>query len=169
MAAACVFDLKKKIYKIRDSKMLTAKERQYLARSIRKRALAYSLGLAEVEEIREKGIQKATFLAFERALKGLGNKCDFVLVDGFSWPDCPLPHQHIIKGDQKCTAIAAASILAKVFRDKLMKQLSRKYPGYYFAKNKGYGTKQHLQAIKKRGICEIHRRNFRPIKKFFNL
>jgi len=168
VAAACVFEIKKKIYRVRDSKALSAKMRRKLSGKIKRHALSWSIGAAEVEEIEKFGIQKATYLAFGRALKSLKKKCDFVLVDGFRFRGCRLPQKHIIKGDAKCFSIACASILAKVYRDSLMRKLAKKYPGYYLHQNKGYGTLRHLKALKKHGPCEIHRRNFRPVNKFLN-
>lgn len=147
--------------------MLLPRERTKLAEKIKRQAHAFAIGRAEHYEIETLGIQKATFLAFGRALENLSQKADFVLVDGFSFTGCPLPQKHIIKGDQKCLSIAAASIIAKVHRDQLMTDLAKDYPQYGFEKHKGYGTKQHLEALKRHGICQIHRRNFKPIKNDF--
>jgi len=168
VAAACLFDLKKQVYKVRDSKLLSEKLRKKLARKIKKQALFFSIGSASHFEIEEIGIHRATLLAFERALLSLNCQIDYVLVDGLFAPKTKYPCKNIVRGDQKCFSIAAASILAKVHRDSLMRKLHQKFPKYYFHKNKGYGTAAHLKALKKHGPCEIHRRNFKPVKKSYD-
>lgn len=166
VACACVLPNNKRLYGLRDSKLLSSKERIRLADKIKRQARDFAYGIVESNEIEEYGLNKAGFLAFLRALKNLKIKPDFVLVDGYNLPNCPYPHKKIKKGDVKCASIAAASILAKVYRDKLMEKLAKEYPGYHFEKNKGYGTKEHLCALKTLGPSKIHRKNFEPVKNF---
>jgi len=163
VAGAVRLPLNKKLYKIRDSKLLFTSEREKIARKIAKSRAIFGLGIIEVEEINRIGLAKALNLAYRRALANLKIKPDFVLIDGARVKNLDLPQKAIIKGDMYCASIAAASIMAKVARDRLMRQLARKYQQYGFEKNKGYGTKQHQRALAKYGACEIHR-EYRPIK-----
>ena len=163
LVAAAVI-LPHRLYRLRDSKILNRAKREILARKIRRLAINFGIGIAEVWEINELGLHQATFLAYERAISQIKNT-DFLLIDGFRWPKSPLPHQAIIKGDNKCNSIAAASILAKVERDKMMRQLHRSCRKYRFDLHKGYGTKLHQQRLAKHGPSEHHRQNYRPIKK----
>ena len=165
VAAACILNHEKRIYKIRDSKLLSPSKRKELARKIKRQAKCWAIGFAKHSEIEKVGIQQATFMSFSRALSKLEKEIDFILVDAFRIPHCKTRQKNIIKGDRVCVSIAAASILAKVYRDNLMEKLSKKYPGYGFEKHKGYGTKQHLKCLEKLGPCKIHRRNFKPVKK----
>lgn len=164
IAAAVILDSKKKISGLADSKLLTAKKREYLANKIRERAKAWSVGRAEVEEIDHINIFQATLLAMQRAVLALTLLPSLVLIDGKHCPKLQCPSQAIIKGDQKIAEISAASILAKVYRDAEMCLLDIQYPGYGFAKHKGYATEEHRRLLKKRGPCLIHRRSFSPIK-----
>lgn len=160
VAAAVVLD--RKLYGLRDSKLLTGKERDKLNLKIRRKC---RVGIGEVssKELDLLKMAKATQLAFKRALKNLGCKIDFVLVDAFKI-DSPIPCRALKKGDMICSSIAAASIVAKVYRDKLMAKLDRKICGYYFEKHKGYGTKLHQNCLKKFGPSPMHRKSFKPIK-----
>lgn len=169
VAGACLFNIEKRVYNVRDSKLLVSKDREYLAQKIKKEARAYAIGSATHLEIEEVGIHQATLLAFERAILNLDCEIDYLLIDAYRLPNSKYPYKNIIKGDQKCFSIAAASIIAKVFRDELMQKLHQKYPFYYFDENKGYGTRKHLVALKKYGPCEIHRRNFAPVKNIHDL
>jgi len=164
VAAACILNDDKRLYKIRDSKLLDSKKRETLAKRIKQQAKAYSFGVVENSEIEKFGLHKAGLLALKRAVEKLKIKPDFILIDYYKVPDIFIPQKAIIKGDSVCASIAAASILAKVYRDNLMRQLAKRYPGYFFEENKGYGTKKHLEALKKLGPCKIHRRNFAPVK-----
>lgn len=147
---------------VADSKLLTPKEREELFEKIKMEALSWSYGYATVEEIEEKGILNATFLAMKRAIEGLKIKPEYVLVDGkIPIPDLNIPQETIVKGDRKCLNIASASIVAKVLRDKFMKELDKTYPGYGFGKHKGYATKEHREMIRYLGSLGIHRKNFR--------
>ncbi len=160
-AAAVVFDGETVIEGINDSKKLSEKKREALFDVIKEKALAYGIAFASVEEIEEYNILEATYLAMNRAIEQLGDKVDFALIDGNRLPknikvDC----ETVVKGDAKSTSIAAASILAKVTRDRLLLEYDEKYPQYGFKKHKGYGTAEHMQAIKKHGISEVHRPSF---------
>ncbi|MEQ8710664.1 MAG: ribonuclease HII [Rhodospirillales bacterium] len=145
-----------------DSKKLTAKRRDMLFDQITGTALV-GVGMADVTEIDELNILNATYLAMQRATANLPVAPAFALVDGNRLPELPCPAQAIVKGDSKCFSIAAASVVAKVFRDRLMGELAETYPGYGWARNAGYGTAQHHAAIIKHGITPHHRRSFKPI------
>ncbi len=146
---------------LNDSKKLTEKKREQLFPIIKEKAIAYSVAFATVEEIEEHNILGATFIAMNRAIEGLSLKADYALIDGNRLPkDIKIPAETVVKGDFKSCSIAAASILAKVTRDRLMLEYDKKYPQYSFAAHKGYGTKAHYEAIKEYGICEIHRPSF---------
>ncbi len=163
IAAAVILDSKKKIDGLADSKLLTPKKREYLANKIQQYARAWSIGRAEVEEIDHINIFQASLLAMQRAVWALTLLPTLVLIDGKHCPKLSCPSQAIIKGDQKIAEISAASILAKVHRDAEMCRLDVQYPGYGFAKHKGYGTAYHLQSLKERGPSAIHRRSFAPV------
>ena len=149
---------------IRDSKMLTPKRRERILKDMEKDCLAIQTGSASAAEIDQEGIVKATNLAMERALKSLPLKPQYLLLDAFPLPEINIPQKAIVKGDVYCLSIAAASIAAKVFRDKIMVEKDKTYPGYGCASNKGYGTKEHLDQLSKAGPCDIHRYSFAPIK-----
>lgn len=160
-AAAVVFEEGTEIEGINDSKKLSEKKREALFDVIKEKALAFGIAFASVEEIEEVNILNATYLAMNRAIEQLGDKVDFALIDGNRVPtgikvDC----QTVVKGDAKSLSIAAASILAKVTRDKLLLEYDSKYPEYGFAKHKGYGTAEHMEAIRTYGISEVHRPSF---------
>lgn len=164
-AAAVILDEGTVIEGINDSKKLTEKKRELLFDEIREKARAYCIARASVAEIEELNILQADFRAMERAYQGLGVPADIVLVDGNQLPDIKARMRYVIKGDANSASIAAASILAKVARDRYMKQMAEIYPQYGFDKHKGYGTKAHYAAVEKFGLCEIHRKSF--FKKYF--
>ena len=164
VTAAVILDPSKPIEGLNDSKKLTEKRREQLEPIIKQNALAWSLGRAEVEEIDQINILQATLLAMKRAVEGLTPQPDHALVDGNKAPNLACPVTTIIKGDQSEPAIAAASILAKVARDREMVEMDKKYPGYGLAQHKGYPTKQHQQALIELGVTDIHRRSFKPVK-----
>lgn len=164
-AAAVVFDEGTVIEGVNDSKKLTKKRREALFDEICSKARAYCIASASVDEIERLNILQADFLAMQRAYKGLGIKAGIVLVDGNQLPELDTQMKYVIKGDARSASIAAASILAKVSRDRYMKQMAEKYPQYGFDKHKGYGTKAHYAAVDEFGLCEIHRRSF--FKKYF--
>ncbi len=160
VAAAVILD--KRLYGLRDSKMLSASQREKLAEKI-KRTSKWSIGEVSVAELNILKLTKSTELAFKRAVRNLKSKVDFVLADGFKF-DSPIPCRALKKGDMICSSIAAASIIAKVYRDKLMSKLDREYPGYHFDENKGYGTKLHQKGLKELGPSKIHRVFYKSIK-----
>ena len=144
-----------------DSKKLTEKKRERLYDVIRTTAVAYSVAYGTLEEIETVNILEATYLAMNRAIEGLSIKPDFALIDGNRAPrGIKIPCETIVKGDSKSMSVAAASVLAKVTRDRLMLEYDKKYPEYNFKKHKGYGTKEHTELIKQYGPCEIHRLSF---------
>ncbi|MDD6489128.1 MAG: ribonuclease HII [Clostridia bacterium] len=165
-AAAVIFPEGLVLEDVDDSKKLTAKKRDKLFDIIKKEALSYSIAWASVEEIEKINILNAAMLAMKRAIEGLQIKPDFAMIDGNKTPDIDIPSIAIVKGDAKSQSIAAASILAKVSRDRLMLEMAEKYPEYAFEKHKGYGTQLHREMILKYGACEIHRMSF--LKKILN-
>ena len=167
VAAAVIIDINNIPNGINDSKRLSKKKREERSNEIIKYSI-YSIAEASVEEIDQINILQASLLAMKRAIEGLSKKPKTVLVDGKFKPKTNLPTHTIIEGDSKSLAIAASSIIAKVYRDNLMTDLSKKYPEYLWNKNAGYGTKEHLLAIKKCGITPIHRKSFKPIHNILN-
>ncbi len=148
---------------VRDSKKLSAKRRDELAAIIKQKAIAWSIAEASVEEIDKLNILQATLLAMTRAVDTLKIKPDVVLVDGNRLPQWQYRSDCIVKGDDLIAEISAASILAKTYRDALMKRLARQHPEYGFEKHAGYGTKMHLQALDIYGPCSHHRKTFKPV------
>jgi len=163
VAAAVILPPKHSIQGLADSKALTAHQRQSLYKEIIEQALDYSVARASVAEIDQYNILQSTMMAMRRAVMGLKIKPDFVAVDGNRLPKWEYPAESVVKGDGRVEVISAASIIAKVVRDAEMIELEAKYPGYGFAKNKGYGTAQHLEALKRLGATPIHRRSFSPV------
>lgn len=164
VAAAVMLDPARPIEGLRDSKKLSAVARERLAEAIRREAFVWCVAEASVEEIDRLNILHATMLAMRRAVEGLGRAPDDVWVDGNRCPEWPWRSQAVVKGDDKVAAIAAASILAKTARDAFMRQLHETYPVYGFDRHMGYGTAQHLDALKAHGACPQHRRSFSPVK-----
>lgn len=159
-AAAVILPFGLEIEGLNDSKKLSEKKREKLFDVITAQAEAYGIGFATEREIDEINILQATFLAMKRAFDALSKAADYALVDGNRMPALGVPTKTIVKGDACSASIAAASILAKVSRDRLMYELDGVYPEYQFAKHKGYGTAVHVQALKEYGPCPIHRRSF---------
>jgi ribonuclease HII len=149
---------------LNDSKLLDEKDHERLSFEVKANAVAWAVGQVEVEEIDRINIYRAGLLAMRRALEALPVVPDFVLVDARTLREVNLPQRGIIKGDAKSLSIAAASVVAKFTRDKLMGELDGKYPGYGFAKHKGYSVPEHWEALKKLGPCAIHRRSFAPVR-----
>jgi len=164
VAAAVVFDTFQTIDGLRDSKVLSESRREALDVEIREKAYSYCIARAEVEEIDQMNILNASLLAMQRAVAGLNGQVDFVVVDGNRSPGFACPSEWLIKGDAKLDAIKAASIIAKVARDREMVRLDALYPGYGLAKHKGYPTLQHRQALKNQGPSPIHRMSFGPCR-----
>lgn len=159
-AAAVILPKGLVIDEINDSKKLTEKKREMLFDVITQNAIAYSIQFAEPEIIDEINIKQATSLAMHKAVESLLTPADFVIIDGNDKIPYDIPYEYIVKGDAKSQTIAAASILAKVSRDRLMCSLDEKYPEYGLKKHKGYGTKAHIEAIQKYGVTDIHRKSF---------
>lgn len=162
-AAAVILDPGRRIRGLRDSKVLKAERREELALLIRERAIAWAVASADVEEIDTLNILRATLLAMKRAVEALGVLPIEALVDGNQCPALACPVHAIVKGDRDVASISAASILAKTARDALLVELDVTYPHYGFARNKGYGTADHLAALDRYGPCPIHRRSFAPV------
>lgn len=165
VAAAVILDEKRPIEGLNDSKKLTEKKREYLFEVIREQSLSYCIARASVAEIDELNILHASLLAMKRAVEGLHTQPEYVLVDGNRLPQWHYQAETVVKGDSRVAAIAAASILAKVTRDREMQAFDKTYPGYGFAKHKGYPTKLHMQALERLGPTGIHRQSFAPVKK----
>lgn len=159
-AAAVMLPRGLEIEGLNDSKKLTEKKREALFDEIKEKAIAYGVAFASVEEIERLNILNATFLAMNRAINSLSVSPELALIDGNRNSGIEMPSRCVIKGDGCCADIAAASILAKVTRDRYMLQMAEQYPGYGFEKHKGYGTKQHYEAIRALGASPIHRTSF---------
>jgi len=166
VAAAVILDPARPIDGLADSKQLSEARREELVPLIRERAIAWAVGRAEIEEIDHINILQASLLAMRRAVLALRPQPELALVDGNRCPELPCAAEAIIKGDATIAAISAASILAKVARDREMIEFEQQYPGYGFAKHKGYPTKAHLSALARLGVTPIHRRSFGPVKKY---
>ncbi len=169
VAAAVILPANVKLYGLNDSKKLSAAKREKLADKIKQYALCWSVGLASVEEINMHNIYQASLLAMKRAVDSLSLKPDHALVDGSGSPKLAIPCTTIVGGDGISASIAAASIIAKTTRDRLMNEYHQKYPQYRFDKHKGYPTKEHLEALAKHGPCSIHRTGFAPVQQVVNL
>lgn len=170
VAAAVILPRGYKLKDLDDSKkILDAARREALAADVKANAVAWAVGRAEVEEIDRLNIYHAGLLAMSRAVKGLSQRPDFVLVDARTVPGCPAPQRGIIQGDALSLSIAAASVVAKTTRDAVMAALDTEYPGYGLASHKGYPTPQHFKALKSLGASPIHRRSFGPVKEALGL
>lgn len=164
MAAAVILDEQHPITGLADSKQLTALKREQLFDEIRAKALCFAVAQASVDEIDQLNILQATLLAMRRAVLGLRLPPKLVLVDGNRLPVLPMRCEAIVKGDSLIAAISAASILAKVTRDRWCDEVEVRFPGYGFAQHKGYGTAQHLAALQLHGACPLHRKTFAPVR-----
>ncbi|EJN6961783.1 ribonuclease HII [Photobacterium damselae] len=169
VTAAVILDPNNPIEGLTDSKKLSEKKRNALFDEIKEKALAWSLGHCEADEIDELNILQATMVAMQRAVAGLNITPDFVLIDGNKTPELPMPAQAVVKGDLRVAEISAASILAKVTRDREMDELDAQYPQFGFAKHKGYPTKAHFAALEEHGVIEQHRKSFKPVKRILGL
>jgi ribonuclease HII len=156
--------LSPRIQGVDDSKQLSKKQREHVAQKIVQRALCYGIGIVPHDELDRIGITAANELAMTRAIAALTHQPDYVLIDAFDMHRLPMKHKSIAHGDATVYSIAAASIIAKVYRDKLMDEYDVLYPLYGFATNKGYGTSEHNAAIGKHGVSPIHRMSFQPMK-----
>jgi ribonuclease HII len=168
LAAVVILDYKIKIIGIKDSKLLRKPARVRIYEEIIKKAVAWSIGTASSSEIDKMGIDKANKLAMERALEKITPQPDFILIDAVNLNYKETPSLPIIDGDHKVMTIAAASIVAKVSRDKIMDELDEKYPQYGFKHHKGYGTNHHFHMLNQYGLCSLHRKTWEPMKHFPN-
>lgn len=164
VAAAVVLPFLNRYYGVNDSKALTPRQRERVLSKIYELAVDISIGVVEPRELDEMGVGQASYLAMRRAVDNLSVGPSFILVDGFKVGFSGVPSRGIIDGDQRSVSIAAASIVAKVARDRVMEEIHRQVPGYGFAANKGYGTPFHQSQLRKLGISLWHRTSFRPIK-----
>jgi len=162
VAAAVVLSPERYVARICDSKTVTALERERLYDRITRVAVAWCVAAADCEEIDRINIHQASLRAMQRAVIGLTPSADFVLVDAFRIPDLMMAQRAVVHGDSRCTAIAAASIVAKVTRDRMMDELHARDPRYGFDRHKGYATRDHLAAVAAHGYSDVHRRSFRP-------
>ena len=170
VAAAVILDVDKPILGLKDSKLLSEKKREQLFAEIREKSLAYGIASASLEEIENLNILQATMLAMQRAIDNLSIKPSIVLIDGNQVPKTHHQTMAVVKGDRLVQAISAASILAKVTRDREMLAFDKEFPDYGFAKHKGYGTALHLEKIAELGPCAIHRKTFQPFRSMqFNI
>ena len=160
VAACVILNPEDPVLGVNDSKKLSPKRRSELKKQIEEKALAYGIGIVDEKTIDEINILEATKLAMKTAVENMKIQPDYLLIDALTLPDLSIPQEGIIKGDVLSVSIAAASILAKETRDELMIQLDAQYPGYGFAKHKGYGTPQHISALKSMGPLPIHRKSF---------
>lgn len=165
VAAACILPQKALLPGINDSKKLTPRQRRHLFQSIIDTPdIAYGIGIVDPDVIDRVNIYQATIHAMMLAVAELPSLPDYLLVDGMNLPDCPIPHSKEIKGDARSQSIAAASILAKETRDRIMEEYDERWPEYGFARHKGYPTAAHIEAIECHGPCPIHRMSFQPLK-----
>ena len=165
VAGAVILDAEKPIAGLKDSKCLSASRREVLFDEIQEKALAWSVAYASVEEIDSINILQATLLAMQRAVDALWPTAEYVLVDGNRCPQLSCPARAIIKGDSRVAAISAASIMAKVTRDREMQALDEMYPGYGLAQHKGYPSKAHIEALQELGVTPVHRRSYAPVRR----
>ncbi len=164
VAAAVILDISKPLPEgLNDSKKISAKTRERISEEIKQNCLAYSIGQTEAEEIDRINILQATKKAMCLAIKNLNPSADFLLIDAIQLKELDLPQKAIIRGDAISASIAAASIIAKTYRDNLMRELDETYPDYGFSSHVGYGTKQHFEALRKHGACPLHRKTFRGV------
>lgn len=168
VAAAVILDPDRPIEGLADSKLLTEARRESLAEEIREKALAWALGRCEPVEIDRLNILQASLAAMQKAVLALDPAPQHALIDGNRCPRLPCSAESIVKGDATEPAISAASILAKVVRDREMVSLHERYPGYGFASHKGYPTREHLDALERVGPCEHHRRSFAPVRRLLD-
>ena len=168
VAAAVILEERRTIRGLNDSKLLTPDERERLDREIRKRAVCVSIASASVHEIDTINILRAALLAMQRAVEGLEQQPQIVLVDGNQRPQLAIPVRTVIGGDARVREISAASIVAKVHRDRMCMQLHDEHPQYGFDSHKGYSTPEHLSALREHGACPHHRRSFAPVREALN-
>jgi ribonuclease HII len=167
VAAAVILPLEKRpswLSKVRDSKQLTASQRESIFGRVLESGMPFGVGSVSHEVIDERGIAPATRMAMRRAIEQLPTRPDYLLIDYVRLPAVRIPQKSVVDGDSLCLSIAAASIVAKVTRDRMMVELDGQYPGYGLAQHKGYGTPEHLEALQRLGPCPIHRKTFEPVR-----
>jgi ribonuclease HII len=164
VAAAVVLPISARLPGLDDSKKLTHAQREVVDRAIRRRAVAFGIGVAGPDVIDGQGLIRARQLAMRRAVEELAVAAEYLLVDAWDVPDLPLPQLCVVKGDATCASIMAASVVAKVHRDRMMIDYDRQYPGYGFAIHKGYATRAHQRALRELGPSPIHRMSWAPIR-----
>ncbi len=169
VAAAVILDPERPIAGLADSKQLSEKRREALSELIMEQALAWHIARAEVEEIDRINILQASLLAMQRAVLALKPMAELALIDGNRCPELPCPAQAVVKGDSLVAAISAASIIAKVARDREMVALDRDFPGYGLARHKGYPSRQHIEALQTLGVTSIHRRSYAPVRRLLEM
>jgi ribonuclease HII len=167
VAAAVIIPKNQKLYLLRDSKLLGREDREKLSRKINK-LCQVGIGSVSPAKINRLGLTQSTKLAYQKAIEKLPQKPDLLLIDAFEIDYQNIKSIGIIHGDQICSSIAAASIVAKVYRDRLMRKIAKRFRKWDFNNNKGYGTKKHQEALKKHGVTKVHRLNYKPIKKIVN-
>ena len=167
--AAVILPQERYLARLNDSKKLSHTVREELFTQVTEQAISYHISLIDVETIDRINILQATRMGMYEAIASLSPVPQEVLIDAVELPNLSIPSQSIIKGDAKSASIAAASILAKVTRDRLMEAYDERYPNYGFAKHKGYGTREHIEAIQRYGICSLHRKSFEPIRSMLNI
>ncbi len=163
VVTALILEPDETIEGINDSKLLTAGARERIMRVVLRRAVAWGIGTSDADEIDRINILKATHLAMKRAVEALPRMPDHLLIDALTIPEIPIDQTPLIRGDRRSISIAAASVVAKVVRDRVMESFDRRYPGYGFASHRGYGTAEHLQALRSLGPSPIHRRTFKGV------
>ncbi len=166
IAAAVILPLDARLGLVRDSKLLSHNQRTRLLPRLIEKLTGHAIGSSSVEEINRFGIRRAAILAMRRAFLKLSEECalDFVLVDAWTIPDLSVPQRAVVRGDRLVKSIAAASIVAKVYRDGLMEDLAREYPAYGFEVHRGYATRVHEERLRAHGPCPLHRTNFAPVR-----
>jgi ribonuclease HII len=167
VAAAVILPLEKRpswLSKVRDSKQLTASQRESIFGRVLESGMPFGVGSVSHEVIDKRGIAPATRMAMRRAIEQLPTRPDYLLIDYVRLPTVRIPQKSVVDGDSLCLSIAAASIVAKVTRDRMMVELDGQYPGYGLAQHKGYGTPEHLEALQRLGPCPIHRKTFEPVR-----
>ncbi|MGB4288524.1 MAG: ribonuclease HII [Tepidanaerobacteraceae bacterium] len=160
VASAVILEVDTQIIGLRDSKKISEKKREGVYEDIKSKAIAFAYDVVDVQYIDDHNILNATLMAMKNAVCKLPVKSEYILVDALRIPDIDIPQESIVHGDSVCACIAAASVIAKVERDKIMRSYDLLYPQYGFCKHKGYGTKEHINSIKKHGFCPIHRKSF---------
>jgi ribonuclease HII len=163
VVAAVILEPGSRFEEVNDSKLMTSCARERVMKELLRRSVAWGIGAVDADEIDRINILRATRMAMKRAMEALPVKPDHLLIDALEIPEIPIPQTSLVGGDRRSVSVAAASVLAKVVRDRVMDYFDRRYPGYGFASHKGYGTAEHLAALASLGPCPIHRRTFKGV------